>query len=296
MKPIVVMTDSHSSISEAKAKELGIIVLPMPFTIDGVDIYEDDSLDKEELLQKIKNGSVVSTAQPSPADLTDAWDKALTEYEKIIYIPISKGLSGGYQTACMLASEEEYEGKVFVIDAGRVSVVEHRTILDILELIADGYQPEDIRTIIERSNADMNIYVAVSSLDNLRKGGRISSTTAALGTLLNIKPVLQFSIGTLDMYKKCRGMAAAKKAMIEAIKNDIETKYKDRFEKGEVYILAATSVNDEETAEWVKEIKEAFCGIEVMADKLSVAVSCHIGYGGLGIGFSCKPDRSVVNK
>lgn len=291
MNPIGVVTDSHSSITSQQAKDLGILVLPMPFYIDDTCYYEDVTLTREEFFRKLDSGAAISTSQPSPEAVTQLWDKALADYEQILYIPISSGLSGSCSTAMALAQDEPYENRVFVVDNGRVSTPLHRSVLDALELIEEGYSAAEIKTMLELVREKMVIYVGVETLEHLKQGGRITPATAALGTVLNIKPVLKFDVGTLDTYKKCRGFEKAKKAMIDAMHSDLETKFKQEYENGEVYLLAASSASPAETEQWVNDIKTAFPGMDVMCDDLSLGVSCHIGQGGLGIGCSCKPKR-----
>ena len=223
MKPIGVVTDSHSGISPEEAEQLGVKVLPMPFYVDNRCCYEGVTFTREEFLEKLRNGAKVSTSQPSPLEVMRFWDEALTEFEQIIYIPISSGLSGSCSTASMLASDEKYENKVFVVDNGRVSAPLRRSVLDALELIEKGYVAPWIKKMLESSRSDMVIYVGVETLENLKRGGRISAASAALGTVLNIKPVLKFDVSTLDVYQKCRGFNKARKVMIEAMKNDLNT-------------------------------------------------------------------------
>lgn len=294
MKPIGVLTDSHSSITPKEAEKLGIRVLPMPFYIEEECFYEGISLSREELYDKLRSGANVTTSQPSPADVMRFWDEALTEWEKVLYLPISSGLSGSCVTAMALAQEEPYEGRVFVVDNGRVSTPLHRTVLDALEMIREGYSAADIKASLEEARAQMTIYIGVETLDNLKRGGRISPATASLGTLLNIKPVLKLDVGTLDIFKKCRGFAKARQAMIEAMRHDLETVFREEYERGEVYLLAASSADPETTAGWVEEIRAAFPGMDILCDSLSMGVSCHIGPGGLGIGCSCRPKRPAV--
>ena len=291
MRAIGVVTDSHSGIGRKEAEELGIYVLPMPFYIDGQCYYENITLSREEFFEKLDSGADISTSQPSPADVMGLWDRALKEYEKILYIPISSGLSGSCATAAALAREEPYEGRVLVVDNGRVSTPLHRSVLDCLELIGEGYPAETIREILEEARDKMVIYVGVDTLEHLKKGGRITPAAALLGSVLNIKPVLKFDVGILDSFKKCRGLVKAKKVRIEAMKQDLATRFKEWRDRVEVYLLAATSSSDEETGQWVREIREAFPGLTVMCDDLSLGVSCHIGHGGLGIGCSCRPRR-----
>jgi DegV family protein with EDD domain len=219
------------------------------------------------------------------------WDEALKEYETVLYIPISSGLSGSCATAMALAQDEPYEDRVFVVDNGRVSTPMHRSVLDAWEMAQEGYTAAEIKQSLEEARARMVIYVGVETLDNLKRGGRISAATASLGTLLNIKPVLRFDVGTLDTYKKCRGFGKARQAMLEAMHHDFETVFKDEYDRGEVYLVAASSADAETTAAWVAEIEDSFPGMKVMCDQLSLGVSCHIGAGGLGIGCSCRPKR-----
>lgn len=291
MKTVGIVTDSHSGIMQEEAHKLGIMVLPMPFYIDGECYYENITLSREEFFKKLDSGADISTSQPSPAEVMQLWDKALEEYEQVLYMPISSGLSGSCTTAAALALEEPYEGRVLVVDHGRVATPLHRSILDCLELIEEGYSAEEIKKIMENSRDQLTIYIGVDTLEHLKKGGRITPAAALLGTVLNIKPVLKLDVGVLDSFKKCRGLAKAKKVMIEAVEHDMETRFKEAKERGEVYLLAASSASEEETREWVGEIKEAFPGMEVMWDHLSLGVSCHTGYGALGIGCSCRPER-----
>lgn len=296
MKKIGVVTDSHSSISQEQAAKMGIKVLPMPFYIGEECFYEGINLSREEFLEKLEAGVNFTTSQPSPAEVMKIWDEALLEFEQIVYIPISSGLSGSCATAMALAAEPEYEGKVFVVDNGRVATLMHRSVLDALELIEEGYTAEQIKKILEDAKARMVIYIGVQTLDNLKRGGRITAATALLGSMLNIKPVLKFDIGILDQYKKCRGFQKAKRAMFEAIHQDFETTFRKEYESGEIYLLAASSAKDEDKAAWVREIQSEFPDMDILYDDLSFGVSCHIGYGGQGIGLSCRPKRPKVDE
>ena len=289
MKKIGIVTDSHSSISPEMAKELGIFLLPMPFYVGEECYYEEVSITREDFFEKLNNGENVTTSQPSPDSVMQLWKKSLAEYNEILYFPISSGLSGACNVAIMLAQEDEFEGKVYVVDNGRVSTPMHRSILDALDLIEQGYNAQQIKKILEDSKDDMSIYIAVETLEFLKKGGRVTPAAAAIGSVLNIKPILKLATGVLDSYKKSRGMKKARKEMLEAMKQDMTVRFKDSYEKGEIYLLAATSADEETTAGWIKEIEEYFPGMKVMCDNLSLGISCHTGEGALGIGCSCKP-------
>ncbi len=291
MKPTGIVTDSHSGISQEDAKSMNILVLPMPFYCDDECYYEGVSISRGEFFEKLNSGKHVSTSQPSPEAVMECWRKGLKDYEQLLYMPLSSGLSGSCNTAKMLAREDEFKGKVFVVDNGRIATPLRRSIMDALELIEEGYDAESIQKILEASKNDMAIYIAVETLEYLKRGGRVTPATAALGTVLNIKPILQLDVGVLDSYAKCRGMKKARKLMIEAMQKEFDTTFKEAIEKGELYLLAASSADEETTKGWIAEIKEHFPNMEVMCDNLSLGISCHTGEGALGIGCSCKPKR-----
>lgn len=291
MKRVGIVTDSHGGISLEEADALGVKVVPMPFYFGDDCYYEGVSISRGEFFERLNNGESVSTSQPSPESVMEAWREALTEYEKVLYMPISSGLSGSCNTARMLAEEEEFEGKVFVVDNGRVATPMHRSILDALELIEEGFSAEETKIMLETSGNKMSIYIAVETLEHLKKGGRITPATAAIGTVLNIKPILKLNTGVLETYKKSRGMKKARQEMLEAMKHDFDVTFKEYADKGEIYLMAASSADEATTQEWVEEIKAYFPGMEVLCDDLSLGICCHTGEGALGIGCSCRPRR-----
>lgn len=291
MKKIGIVTDSHSGISQELAEQMGIRVLPMPFFINGECYYEGVTLTREAFFEQLHGGAEVSTSQPSPADVIKIWDEALAEWEQVLYMPLSSGLSGSYMTASAMAADDPYEGKIFVVDHGRTATPLHRSVLDALELIEEGYSARQIREILEEQRDKMSIYIGVDTLEYLKKGGRITPAAAAVGSVLHIKPVLKLDVGKLDSYKKCRGFAKARRIMIDALREDLDTRFREWNDRNEVTIMAASSASPEETERWVQEIQEAFPGHEVMCDYLSLGICCHTGAGALGIGCSCRPKR-----
>ena len=289
MHKVGIITDSHSGITQKQAEQMGIYVLPMPFYIEEECFYEGRDLTYEQFMERLKRMDKVSTSQPSPTEVTEIWDRVLEDYDEIVYIPISSGLSGSCATAKMLAEEDPYKGKVFVVDNGTVSALTHQSVLDAQELLGQGLSAEQIMNRLEASKKRKGIYVTVENLQYLKNGGRVSASTAIVGDLLRVKPVLYFDTGTLDVVAKCRGKKKAKAEMITQVKHLFETEYKKECEEGNMHLLAASSADAEETAQWVAEIQEAFPGMEVLSDPLACSISCHIGPGGLGIGFSCRP-------
>ena len=291
MKLIGIATDSHSGITPAMAAEMGVRVLPMPFFVEDECFYEEVSITRAEFFEQLNAGKKVATSQPSPEAVMEFWREGLQEYDALIYIPMSSGLSGSCGTAMMLAQDEEFEDKVFVVDNGRISTPLVRAIMDAQEMVAEGLTAARIKEVLEAEKDKMSIYIAVETLEFLQKGGRISAKTAALGTVLNIKPILKLGVGLLETYKKSRGMKKAKKEMLEAIREDFDVTFKEYHDRGEAYLLVATSADEETTNEWISEVKEAFPGMDVLAGNLSLGICCHTGEGALGVGISCRPKR-----
>lgn len=290
-KKIGIVTDSHSGISQADAQQMGIMVLPMPFYCDEECFYEGVSITRDEFFEKLETGQKVSTSQPSPEEVMNIWREALQRFDQILYMPLTSGLSGAYNTACVLASEDEFAGKVLVVDHGRISTPLRRTIMDALEMIGDGLSGEQIKEIVEKQRDKMSIYIAVETLEYLKRGGRITGAAAAIGTVLHIKPILRVTTGLIDSFKKTRGMKKARKEMLEAIANDMQTVFHEEYEKGQIHLLMASSADETTTQGWLEEIQAYFPDMEVMSDNLSMGISCHTGPGGLGVGISCVPQR-----
>ncbi len=281
MSKIAVITDSNSGITQSQAQELGVFVVPMPFRIGEEDFFEDINLSQEQFYQKLGEDLQVSTSQPSPDSLMTLWDKVLQDYDQIIYIPMSSGLSGSCQSAMMIANEE-YEGKVFVVDNQRISVTQRQSALDAKAMADAGISAEEIVKKLMDSKFESSIYIMLDTLYYLKKGGRITPAAAALGTLLRLKPVLQIQGEKLDAFAKARTSSQGKNIMINAIKADIEKRF-GGFDSKDFWISCAYTKDLEAATEWKKEVEEAFPGIDISMDPLSLSVACHIGPGALAV-------------
>ena len=284
MGKIAIVTDSNSGITQAQAKELGIRVLPMPFYINGELFFEDITLTQEEFYKRLAEDADISTSQPSPGSVIELWDELLEEYDEIIHIPMSSGLSSSCETAMMLA--KDYDGRVHVIDNQRISVTQRQSVLDAMEMAEKGLGAKEIEEVLMREKLEASIYITVDTLKYLKKGGRVTAAGAALGAVLNIKPVLQIQGEKLDAYAKVRGFKAAKKTMIEAMRKDIT----ERFAGKKLYMQAAYTCSDEEAEGWKKELEEKFPGYDIYLDRLSLSVSCHIGPGAMAVTCSKVPE------
>lgn len=284
MGKVAILTDSNSGITQAQSKELGVKVIPMPFFIDGEQYFEDINLTQEEFYEKLQQDADISTSQPSIGEMQDAFDELLKEYDELVYIPMSSGLSGTCQTATMVA--DDYDGKVQVVNNQRISVTMRQSVLDAKELAKRGKSAAEIKEILEKHKMESSIYITLDTLKYLKKGGRITPAAAAIGTMLKLNPVLQIQGEKLDALAKARGKASAKKIMLKAMQDDLDTRFAEFAKDGKMHMEVAYSGNPEEAEEWAALVKETFPQFDFHMDPLSLSVACHIGHGALAIATS----------
>ena len=279
MKKIAIVTDSNSGITQEMGKSMGIHVIPMPFFIDGALFLEDITLTQEEFYKRLGEDSDISTSQPSPGEVMECWDELLKEYDEIVHIPMSSGLSSTCHAAQSLS--QEYEGKVCVVDNQRISVTQKQSVEDAIVLRDAGKSASEIKEILEAEKLQASIYITVDTLKYLKKGGRVTPAAAALGTVLNLKPVLQIQGEKLDAFSKVRGWKAAKRTMLKAIEKDLEERFSEVRE--DMVLGMAYTCSKEEAQEWKQEIAEKFPEYEIVEGPLSLSVACHIGPGAMAV-------------
>ena len=275
MSKTAIITDSNSGITQAEGKKLGITVIPMPFTIEGNDYFEDINLSQEEFYRLLAQNAEISTSQPAVGDLMDTWENLLKEYDDIVHIPMSSGLSSSCQTAITFA--EEFDGRVQVVNNQRISVTQRQSVLDAIKLAENGKNASEIKKILEDTKFDSSIYIMVDTLKYLKKGGRVTPAAAAFAEILNLKPVLH-------AFSKARGIKSARSIMIQAIKKDIEKRFGGfPVEEPNVYLQIAHTNNLDAALSFKEEIGKEFPGYDIYVDHLSLSVSCHIGPGSLAL-------------
>lgn len=285
MSRVVVVTDSNSGITQAEAKELDVVVMPMPFYINEEMFYEDIDLTQEQFYAKLTEGGDIKTSMPLVGDVTDKWDELLKEYDEIVYIPMSSGLSSSCETAYMLS--QDYDGKVQVVNNQRISVTMRQSVLDAKAMADSGKTAGEIKDILEDEKFNSSIYIMVDTLTYLKKGGRITPAAAALGALLKLKPVLQIQGEKLDAFAKARTVKQAKSIMIEAMKSDFQKRF-DSPDGAKMNLEIAYTFDKEAAEAFKAEVQEAFPNNEIVMNPLSLSVSCHIGPGALAIACSKK--------
>ena len=281
-----IMTDTNSGITKDIAKELGIYVIPMPVIIDEETYYENDTITEEEFFRALSGDKHITTSQPSPGDVMDLWDQILDEgYDELVYIPMSSGLSNS--CAAALGYSQEYDGKVEVIDNHRISVTMYQSVLHARDLALQGASAKEIKTALEDDAYNSSIYLAVNTLEYLKKGGRITPAAALIGSVLSIKPILTIQGEKLDSYAKTRGsMKKAEEKMLSAVQSDIEKRFAS-LDQTKLHIGAAgAGLTVEQQEEWVNLLRSKFPGADIFYSPLSASISVHTGPGAVGIGIS----------
>ena len=282
MNKIAIVTDSNAGIKNNEFENLFIV--PMPFLIDDEEFFEDINLSTDDFYEKLNHDANISTSQPSFTDVTELWAKLLSDYEQIIYIPMSSGLSSSCESATHFAEEDEFRGKVFVVNNQRISLTQKMSVLEALHLASIGKTAAEIKDYLEKSKMDATIYIMVPTLKYLKKGGRVTPSASALAKLFNIKPILQIHGERLDSYAKVINLSQAKQRMINAIKNDLDSFLKDLYTQGKLCINIAHTQNEKEALRFKEDIQKAFPDLPLkFIDPLSLSVSCHIGPGSLAI-------------
>ena len=281
MAKIAIVTDSNSGITQAEGKKIGIYVLPMPFMIDEVTYYEDIDLTQEQFYEKLKSGANIATSQPSPDSVTSLWDKLLQEYDEIVHIPMSSGLSGSCQSAMAFAAD--YDGRVQVVNNQRISVTQRQSALDALQLAAADKDAAQIKEFLENDKFNSSIYIMLDTLYYLKKGGRITPAAAAIGTMLRLKPVLTIQGEKLDAFAKARTTSQGKTMMINAIKKDINERFGGMTEDKHIWLQIAYTHDRAAAEQFRTEVEAEFPGYDIHIDPLSLSVACHIGPGALAL-------------
>lgn len=286
MSRVAIVTDSNSGITQAAAKEYGIYVLPMPFMINEETFFEDIDLTQDQFYEKLQSGANIATSQPSPESVTRLWDQVLEEYDELVHIPMSSGLSGSCQSAMVLAGD--YEGRVQVVNNQRISVTQRQSCLDAKLLADKGKSARQIRGVLEEDKFNSSIYIMLDTLYYLKKGGRITPAAAAIGTMLRLKPVLQIQGEKLDAFAKARTITQGKGIMTNAVRNDMEKRFGGAPDPAKHWISMAYTYDREAGEQFREEVKELFPGFEIHMDPLSLSVACHIGPGALAVTCSKK--------
>ena len=289
MARVAVMTDSNCGFMPKDGEELGIYVIPMPIIVDGRTYYEGKDISPEQFYRRLSEGAQISTSQPSAGDVMDAWRSLLREHEEVVFIPMSSGLSSTCSSAAMLAKDEEFAGRVYVVDNHRISVTQAQSVLDAKLLAQRGVSGAQIQKKLEEEAMDATIYIAVDTLEYLKKGGRVTPAAAAIGTVLHIKPVLTIQGGKLDAFAKVRGTKAAFKTMCKELEKELHTRFETLYQSGRMKAGIANTLMDGQKLEEFKDaMREHFPDLELFHLPLTMSIATHTGPGSLGIGLvSC---------
>lgn len=292
MSDVVIMTDSNAGLTEEEGARYGVEILPMSFIINGKIYYEGRDITHESFFKKLEEDAQVSTSQPAPGEVIERWEKLLKRHDEVVYIPMASGLSKSCETAQVLAGN--YGGRVQVVDGKRISVPQKLMVLDAVTLAGEGKSAVQIREALEAEALDCAIYIAVDTLKYLKRGGRITGAAAAIGTMLNIKPVLLMKGEQLDAYEKARGIKAARRIILQAIHRELEGPFKEYAQAGQVSLqMAHTCMDEEQAAEWEARMREEFPDLALQIARLPLCIACHIGPNGFGVGITRSLPTSI---
>lgn len=283
-----IVTDSNCGIAVHEADMLNIHIIPMPVLINEKSYYEGKNLMYSEFLQYLISEEHVTTSQPAPADLMMIWDKLLNDqYDEIVYIPMSSGLSSSYQTAYMIS--QNYDGKVYVVDTHRISVTQRHAVLDAVALHKQGFSAVKIKEILEKNALQSIIFVGVDDISYLKRGGRITPAAATIASVLNIKPLLVIHGEKIDSYTKVRGSRKCQKELLRIMKE----KSCDFLTKGQrLRIGVAGSFPKQEDAKaWYDMANQVFSEYTLQYDPLTFSITCHTGPNAFGMGISAYPEE-----
>jgi len=282
---IAIMTDTNSGISVQEGADHGIHVLPMPVIVDGIDYTEGADITHEQLYAAMESGKAAYTSQPAPGDVTDMWDAILSQgADEIVYIPMSSELSSTFATVSTLA--QEYEGRVFVVDNRRISIIQRSSVLDALYLSRRGMRAADIKAQLEKSAFDTSAYICVDTLKYLKKGSRITAAAASLSTAMNLHPVLNLRGGKLDAECVVRGQNRMQKTLIKLMETDIKNRFQFIPAQDISLCTAGTLTSSQDAQAWNARVQKAFPEYEVTYHELSCSIACHVGPGAIAIGMS----------
>ena len=286
MGKICIATDTNAGISIEEGKALDVLILPMVFLINGETYKEGIDLTREDFFSYLQKDVNVSTSQPTPGEMIQFFEDALKEYDEIVYIPLSSGLSNTCENAKIYA--QEFKDKVFVVDNHRISVTQKFAVYDAIKLRGKGLSAKEITEYLEKETYNSSIYITLDTMKYLVKGGRCTPAAATAAKLLHLKPTLVNRGEKFDKFNIMnRTIVKAKQVMIDAMKKDMEERFKEYYENGEMALAVAHTENFKQAESFKNEIEKEFPKAKVyFVDPLSLVVSCHIGPGSLAIASS----------
>lgn len=301
MKKVALVVDNSGSLTKEEMEKIHITkMIPISFIVNGEEYYENQNMTYEEFYKFLADKKTdVSTSQPSIEMIKEEWRGILKDYDEIVYIILSSGLSESCNTAINASHTDEFEGKVFVVNNQRVAYANKMAMFEARYMIDNGKSGKEIKEYLEKTRSECGIYIAVDTLKYLKKGGRVTPAAAAIGTLLNIKPILQIHRGKLDAYAKVMSMKQARAKMISATRKEILERFPEEAKEGKVYIGMAHSnanLNAQELKDFREEVARAFPEYPFFTfDPLPLFIVCHTGPNAMAVGY-CVDRMGIIKK
>ena len=275
---IKLLVDSCADITQEEAQKMGISVIPLQITIDDKEYLDGINLSVDEFYEKLTiSKSLPKTSQINPYRYEEAFEKLTENGDEVICITLSSGCSGTYASAKI--ASENFNGKVHVVDSLNVAMGERILVEYAIKLLSNNKTVTEIVEELERVKSKIKILAVVDTLEYLKKGGRISVTTAFAGELLNIKPIVSIIDGKVEMIGKARGSKRAFNFINEYIENCGGIDYEMP------YSLLYSGSDDSKVEKYREFNKDVWANIEMRKQQIGCTIGTHAGPGAVGIAF-----------
>ena len=285
MKEFKIFADSTADLPNAIVEELGITVIPTEVIIKGqgyLDYPDEREMDKRDFYKQMRVGEMPTTAVIPPSRFYDYFKEELDKGNDVLYVALSSGLTSTFQNANIAVAEleEEYpDGRIVVVDSLSVSLGEGLMVYYASQMKREGKSIDEIREWIEANRLKFCHWLTVDDLQHLRRGGRITAASAAVGGVLNIKPIINVSAeGKLEPVEKVRGRRGALETLVGKVKADAVNPSGQTL-----FIVHADS---DEDCEWLKdEIQKQVAPKELITCVMGPVIGAHTGPGAIGLVF-----------
>lgn len=276
MGKIKIICDSMADLTKEQIEKYDIEVLPLTVILDDKEYRDGIDINLDEFYNILEEKKIYpKTSQITYGQFKEAFDKYVAEGRTIFYIASSASATGTYQSAVM--AKNDTEGDIYLYDASSLTFGAGITVLTAARLIEEGVSIEDIMLELDKLKENMNIIFAVDSLTHLQKGGRISSTKALMGNILNIKPICEVKDGLVVQLGQVRGKKNIIGKLIEFTDEIIKDNLNDE-------VICIGYMNNEKEKEKLEEIiKEKYNPKRIISFKIGSCIGAHSGPGVLGI-------------
>lgn len=276
-----VVTDSTAYIPEEVREKLGIEMIPLSVVFGNETYKEEVEITAEDFYIKMRDiNELPTTTQPSTGMFVELFEKLAQEYDAVISIHLSSGISGTYQGAVTAGSMVE-NIKVYPYDSEISCMVQGFYVEEAAKLAKEGRDPDEIIARLDELKETTSAYFMVDDLTNLQRGGRLSSAQAIIGGLLQVKPLLHFVDKVIVPFEKIRTKKKAMNRIVELLGEAVSS--------GEPFQAVIIHGNNlEEAKRWKTELESLYPNVEFRISYFGPVIGTHLGEGSMGLGWMKK--------